>query len=120
VKYTEEGWTWRICLAKVEISSLAFLDFGSATMRKGSEKRTHSSLPHASVTPVRLSDRRIAEVAARQPSSDLAVVLAARNDGNVKAFEVLAELGADRESARQGVEVQAVLSGEKGEWKKEG
>lgn len=68
-----------------------------------------SALADAAVRPVRLGARGVAEVARDEAPADRGVVVAARDEGDLEAGEVLGELGADREGAGEGLEVEAVL-----------
>lgn len=82
--------------------------------RKGSASRerregTHGPFSHTPIAPIRLGNRRVAEVPTRQASPNLGVVLAARDDGDVEAFEVLAKLSADGEGSGEGFEVETML-----------
>lgn len=73
------------------------------------QRRTHGVLPKRAVRSIGHDLGGMTEVAAREASSNLGVVLAARDDGEVEALEVLGELSADTQRSGEGLEVEAVL-----------
>lgn len=110
VNRIDDGCAWRIWARREAVSeSLGAVEPAREREGEGGKGSTHSSFSDRAVRPVRLQNRRVAEVAAREAPPDARVVLAARHNRDLEPLEVLGELGPDRQGAREGAEVEAVL-----------